>query len=53
MKEKLIALLNAHEKVSDELLELESQIDILKNEIGETEATEILMTWLNEQIAEA
>jgi hypothetical protein len=53
MKEKLIALLNAHEKLSDELLELENEIQILKNEIGETEATEILMDWLNEQIADA
>ena len=53
MKEKLLELLNSHERVSDELLELESQIEIVKNQIGEMEATEILMSWLNEQIADA
>jgi hypothetical protein len=53
MKEKLLALLNSHEQVSNELLELESQIEILKNQIGESEATEIVMTWLNEEIADA
>jgi hypothetical protein len=53
MKEKLLALLNSHEQVSNELLELESQIEILKNQIGESEATEILMSWLNEEIVEA
>jgi len=53
MKEKLLALLNSHEKVSDELLELESQIEIVKNQIGESEANEIVMSWLNEQIVEA
>jgi hypothetical protein len=53
MKEKLLALLNSHEKVSDELLELESQIEIVKNQIGESEANEIVMSWLNEQIIEA
>jgi len=53
MKEKLLALLNSHEQVSNELLELESQIEILKNQIGESEATEIVMSWLNEKIVEA
>jgi hypothetical protein len=53
MKEKLLALLNSHEQVSNELLELESQIEIVKNQIGESEANEIVMTWLNEQIIEA
>jgi hypothetical protein len=53
MKEKLLALLNSHEKVSDELLELENQIEIVKNQIGESEANEIVMSWLNEQIIEA
>jgi hypothetical protein len=53
MKEKLLALLNSHEKVSDELLELESQIEIVKNQIGESEANEIVMSWLSEQIIEA
>jgi hypothetical protein len=53
MKEKLLELLNSHEKVSDELLELESQIEIVKNQIGESEANEIVMSWLNEQIVEA
>ena len=53
MKEKLLALLNSHEQVSNELLELENQIEILKNQIGESEATEIVMTWLNEEIADA
>jgi hypothetical protein len=53
MKEKLLALLNSHEKVSDELLELESQIEIVKNQIGESEANEIVMSWLNEQVIEA
>jgi hypothetical protein len=53
MKEKLLELLNSHERVSDELLELESQIEIVKNQIGETQATEIVMEWLNEQIADA
>jgi hypothetical protein len=53
MKEKLLALLNSHEQVSNELLELESQIEILKNQIGESEATEIVMSWLNEEIVEA
>jgi hypothetical protein len=53
MKEKLLALLNSYEQVSNELLELESQIKILKNQIGENEATEIVMSWLNEEIVEA
>lgn len=53
MKEKLLALLNSHEQVSNELLELESQIEIVKNQIGEIEANEIVMSWLNEQIIEA
>jgi hypothetical protein len=53
MKEKLLALLNSHEQVSNELLELESQIEIVKNQIGESEANEIVMSWLNEQIIEA
>jgi hypothetical protein len=53
MKEKLLALLNSHEQVSNELLELESQIEIIKNQIGEIEANEIVMTWLNEEIADA
>jgi hypothetical protein len=53
MKEKLLELLNSHEKVSNELLELESQIEIIKNQIGEIEANEIVMTWLNEEIADA
>ena len=53
MKEKLLEVLNSHEKVSNELLELESQIEIIKNQIGEIEASEIVMTWLNEEIADA
>jgi hypothetical protein len=53
MKEKLLELLNSHEKVSNELLELESQIEIIKNQIGEIQASEIVMTWLNEEIADA
>lgn len=53
MKEKLLELLNSHEQVSNELLELESQIEIVKNQLGEIEASDILMSWLNEQIADA
>jgi len=53
MKEKLLELLNSHEQISNELLELENQIKILKNQIGENEATEIVMSWLNEEIADA
>jgi hypothetical protein len=53
MKEKFLELLNAYEQISNELLELENQIKILKSQIGENEAEEILMTWLNEEIVDA
>lgn len=53
MKEKLIALLEKYANVSDELLEIESDIEKVKNEIGENEATEIVMEWLNVQVANA
>jgi hypothetical protein len=53
MKEKLIALLEKHANITDELLEIEEKIENLKNEIGETQATQILMDWLNSEIAEA
>jgi vacuolar-type H+-ATPase subunit I/STV1 len=53
MREKLIALLEKHANVSDELLEIEKEIENLKDEIGETQATEILMGWLNSEVAEA
>lgn len=53
MKEKLIALLEKYANVSDELLELDSEIEKVKKELGENQATQIVMEWLNSEIAEA
>jgi hypothetical protein len=53
MREKLIALLEKYANVSDELLQVESDIEKVKDELGENEATEILIEWLNSDIAEA
>jgi hypothetical protein len=53
MKQKLIALLEKFANVSDELLQIDSEIEKVKIEIGETEATEILMEWLNQEVADA
>jgi hypothetical protein len=53
MREKLIALLEKYANVSDELLQVESDIEKVKDELGENEAIEILIEWLNSDIAEA
>ena len=53
MKEKLIDLLEKYANVSDELLQIENDIEKVKNELGENEATLILMEWLNTEVGNA
>ena len=53
MKQKLIELLEKYANVSDELIEIEKEIENLKNEIGENEATKIVVDWLNTEVGNA
>jgi hypothetical protein len=53
MKQKLIELLEKYANVSDELLQVESDIEKVKNELGESQATQIVLEWLNTEVGNA
>ena len=53
MKEKLLELLNAHEELSEELLELENAIEIVKLSMGQSQAEQIVSEWLEEELIQA